>query len=751
MTDDLTLESCLQRLSEMAFGPLDLLPGHNFAEKVIDLALCGSPQINGFMGGELNSLAKVFHSFDTSEARVVVFGGGTGLSNVIGGDSRHPAWPRAPFNGLKEVFPRTRSIVCVTDDGGSSGELLKDLPVIALGDLRHVLLSSIRRNKLQLQYGLEESGAGLTASVLHRLFNHRFSGKPSSQQEVLDEGKISLESLPGELAKEMHALLDHLFADECLRSLLSRPHCLGNLLLVSALYKYSRTEPSPETIMTADAFMKGLTVFSDLLGANPDAVLPCTTTPANLKVLYNNGVLVTGEYKSSRAQRGYPVDRVFSEFTGEPEVPDGVCQAVSEADIIIFAPGSLYTSIVPILQVPGIAEEIRKNRRALKMLIANLWIQTGETDLVRDDPTRRFYISDLISAYNLNIPGGVIGLFSQVLSLGLRDIPGSILQSYALEDKVPIYLDREKVEAMGFVPIEAKICSQEDIAARLVIQHDPASLAEAVRTLYAVKDHLPRAGCSLAPVTPYIGTLISPDNQISSHRYAATKRQLSLLDIDSGLRERFHEIFWEHRDIPLAHLQYVKGVQLLDKTLWERSQKWDNIYSFYDPADGYIKIRQDISVDPASFRFGFLVALGESLLGNYAAAKQKEAIEREGENIGYVFRLTLREESERHCFLSGSELERYLTLARMRQCSSVKNLYTRMLNGDEGFTPPGLLFGLTYAWYLDNRFSCHLEYKMSIIRQKSCGFIPEQKKMTARRQSLIDFFRNSVFRFHLPQ
>ncbi|MGA7277941.1 MAG: hypothetical protein WBW79_08390, partial [Desulfocapsaceae bacterium] len=53
--------------------------------------------------------------------------------------------------------------------------------------------------------------------------------------------------------------------------------------------------------------------------------------------------------------------------------------------------------------------------------------------------------------------------------------------------------------------------------------------------------------------------------------------------------------------------------------------------------------------------------------------------------------------------------------------------------------------GLLYAWYLDNRFAGHIEYKMSILRVQPTGLIPEQKKMRSRREALIDFFRESVF------
>jgi hypothetical protein len=72
--------------------------------------------------------------------------------------------------------------------------------------------------------------------------------------------------------------------------------------------------------------------------------------------------------------------------------------------------------------------------------------------------------------------------------------------------------------------------------------------------------------------------------------------------------------------------------------------------------------------------------------------------------------------------------------------------FTRLINGDEGFTPPGMLMGLNYAWYLDNRFASHVEYKMAVMKIAPSDLIPEQVKMLARRQRLVSFFREVVFR-----
>ncbi len=747
-----SLQDVLAELADCRFSPLDLLPEEDLAEKLVALSLSGSPPAPPALAGRLSCLAKQLRGQDTSELKVVIFGGGTGLSNIIGGDSRNPLWPRSPFRGLKEVFPQTTAVVCITDDGGSTGELLKDLPLIALGDLRHVLLSAVRQEKLQKQYGLAEHESGRIVSALHQLFNYRFNIRPSGVENLLSGAGVSLDSLPEFMGRTLYWLLDELFSNALFEQQLGRPHCLGNLLLAAAIYQHNEQKDQTEVeVMPPEVVLGGIRFLADLLGANQDAVLPCVTSPAFLKILYGNGVLVTGEHKSGHARRGYPMDRVFVEFHGQPHVPTEVLSAVEAADIILFAPGSLFTSIVPILQVPGITEAIRKNEAAMKMLVANLWIQTGETDITKEDPRRRFHVSDLINAYHRNIPGGVEGLFEQVLVLGLRDIPGSILQNYALENKVPIYLDRERVKEMGFAPVEARLYSQDDIDERRVIQHDAASVAQAVKTLWGIRTMLPQdENKHLAPSTCRYELLVHPTGQTPNGRQKQIEARLTELDIDQRINGVLSEIFWRHWDVPVEHLAYVKGISLLGPEEWSRCQEWDNVMSFYDPKDCYIKIREDVLVEPMRFEVGLLIALGQSLLGNYAVEKTKLPVERDGDILGYEFRLTLQPEEKLESFFTTEQLDHYLGLVRMWRSALNPRMYTRLVNSDEGFTPPGLLLGLSYAWYLDNRFACHIEYKMSISRMAPCDLIPEQKKIAQRRKTLTDFMRSEVFGYKDP-
>ena len=767
----------LNLLTAGGFSVLDVLAENTLAEKITAIVLDSTatsfaPAIAALFA----DLKKQVAALDTSTTRVVVFGGGTGLSNIVGGDSRRPDWGHHPFTGLKELFPRVNSVVCVTDDGGSTGELQKDLPLIALGDLRHVLISSIRRENLLREYGLDTDEAGRAATALHAIFNYRFISPPHEPGQLLSDTGARLADLPPPLLAYLRELVERLHHDPRLAPALHRPQCLGNLLLASAVYRQlngsltaAELLASHQTVRTAT--VRGLAELCARLGAPSQAVLPCTTTLAQLQVLYSNGVLVTSEDKSSRARRGYPVDRVLVEFNRSPFLQPEVVQLVREADIILFAPGSLYTSIIPILQVPGLAEAVRRNHSALKVLVANIWVQTGETDATRDAPDRKFYVSDLIRAYHRNIPGGVDDLFSHVVALDMSDIPGSVLQRYALENKEPIYVDRSRVHALGFGSVEARIFSGEQLRLRGVIQHDPDALAWAVKGLWA----LHQAGFLDQPERKE--TLPEPDREAPRHpgerpppcqRYEAIRARLHYLATDRlpadgratvammeparrRLIERMIEILWLHPDIPPAHLEFVRGVTLVEPAAWRRCQEWDNIFSFYDPVDRHIKIRQDQADSLGRFEMVFLVALGQSLLGNYAEDKQMAELRADGDTVGRVYRLRVRDSGELASYLDPAAIDAYLRLSRMRPSATEERLYTRVVNPDEGFTPPGLFFGLFYAWYLDNVFAPNIEYKMSIMRNRVTDLIPEQARIVGRRRDTIRFFRERVFRQRIPQ
>lgn len=760
--------ACVSRLSANFLSPLDLLSHSDFREKCIDLVVNNIPaNVDHATATHFHELRKYLVESRVDDKRVVIFGGGTGLSNIIGGDSRQKSWSRQPFSGLKEIFPKTRSIVCVTDDGGSTGELIKDLPLIALGDLRHVMLSSVQQPILQEKYGLTLLDARNAVDSLAILINTRFADGDIAKGAIDSLLSRHAGPLPREIKEYFQSLVYRLFADIRLEKTLQRSHCLGNLLIVGAIYKYipndiKNSELECRRNLLDRALHEGIKEFSLVIGAGERAVMPCTSTPAQLRFRYANGVEASGEHKSGQASRGYPVDRVIVDFSDEVSVYDELMEDIARADIMVMAPGSLYSSIIPIFQTPGIADAVRKNTTAQKILVSNLWVQAGETDIAISNPERKFHVTDMIKAYERNIPGGTKELFHEVLCLSLKDVPASILQNYALEDKIPIYLDKQLVRQKGYVPVECGIYSREALAERGVIQHDPNMLAQAVKTVFVaagITPHKDAGGMTQPPISGGEAAVSPPDRRSTlypSCKYRLLESFVNALPIACNVdgngaidmthvRQSITEIIWKHPDISLSHLQFIKGIVCVEKKLWRREQVWDRVFSFFDPEDFTIKIRADQLDNAHQLEIAILVAIGQSLLGDYAAAKKVESVVEENVCLGKVYNLHLRAAEEMCCYFSLEELATFLKLSRMFPSPGNKYHYTRLINGDEGFTPPGMLMGLFYAWYLDNRLASHIEYKMALMKMSRSDLIPEQDKMLTRRKEIIDFFRDKVF------
>lgn len=99
-----------------------------------------------------------------------------------------------------------------------------------------------------------------------------------------------------------------------------------------------------------------------------------------------------------------------------PPAPPQVIQAILSAELIVIGPGSLFTSILPNLLVPDLAEAIRASR-ALKIYVGNIASQRGETDgftfadhvRVIDEHTggRLFDLAIANQNYNGNLPADV--------------------------------------------------------------------------------------------------------------------------------------------------------------------------------------------------------------------------------------------------------------------------------------------------------------------------------------------------------
>lgn len=722
-------------------------------EPLLDYVLNGIEPAQGLPEGVRDLAGRVFH-FDGQDSRVVILGGGTGMSTVVGGNAGMPDWAGRPFVGLKQVFPRLQVVVCTTDDGGSTGRLVRRLPMVGIGDVRKSLLSFIRREGLQRAYSLTDSEVLPVVGLIQQVFNHRFREDENAPRVLRDPLCLLPPGVrglcPPKLAAGLRALGGYVSPGGGGPTLETGKHCLGNLLLASAVFRAAAGRVSVPP--GSRALRHGIDEVARLIGAPPGRVHGATATPGELVFRYANGVEVTGQHKSSHARRGFAVDWMRADFTARPDVPAAVLRGLREADLIVIAPGSLYTSNIALLQVPGIAEAIRSNRRALKILGANFWVQEGETDISPHNARAGFLVSELIEAYDRNVAGGANGLFDAVLASNLEHLPGDILRNYALEGKKPIHLDRMRVETMGFRPVEATLFTVDRSPYTNAVQHDPEKFALAIRALL-VADGLrrgvrPPAGRGLAGSRGRVEIPAAGRRPPPPCRYMeAMRRELRSKHFEpEGLRTILLDLAWKNRDIRPEHMRLVRAVRIIPASRWNRSVEWDSVRGYFDADDLTIKLHASLLRRPAQLREDLVIALGEAVLGRYIEERSWSEDPGVALHAARCYSIRLLPPARRMTFLDPARLTAYLRLARMNRCPGNPANWCITVNGDEGFLPPGLLFGLMYAWYLYNAWGGAMEYEMSLLHWPPGDLIPCQARERERKQALVDFFRTEVFR-----
>ena len=674
-----------------------------------------------------------------AKARVVVLGGGTGLSTVLGGNSSLAAWVDRPPAGLTREFEQVQVGVCTTDDGGSTGELVRRLPMIGIGDLRKVMLSMIDRAALARRYGPDEA----SLEIIQQVFLHRFGGRAPRHAELRDPVRVLEPALRKACPAALRAALAGLAAGVprwLAESLCVPGHCLGNLLLAAAVFRGVRragTAPSPRQLEA------GLAAAARVMGVPAGRVHAATAAPGALIYEYANGVVATGQSRAARARRGCAVRRVRIVFAAPPQANPRLLESLRRADLIVYAPGSLYSSMLPVLLTPGVAAAIRANRRAVKILGANLWIQEGETDMSFREESRGFWVSELIEAYGRNVPGGIAGLFDVALATSLDTVPGSIIRNYALEDKHPIHLDRARVAALGVMPVEASLFSGDRWQRDSMIHHDPARFAAAIRTVYEGLAGRPRA----ARKSPRPGPPAVRERPVAaaSARMAAIHAVLARKRIQpAALARAVEDFLWTNPDVAPEHLDFFDGVQVVPEAQWKRSREWDNVLGYYDPGTRRIMLHAEALRRPAAFQANFAVALGESLLGRYIASK-RWAEDGPGDRCR-SYEIELRPPAARECFLPDAALRTYLRAAQMAPRPGRPLQFWRPVAPGMGFLPCGILFGLMFAWYLDSAYVPALDFEMRMLQWPSSRLLPYQVRARARHRELVRFFREEVLR-----
>ncbi|MEN1936876.1 YvcK family protein [Paenibacillus sp. 102] len=309
--------------------------------------------------------------------KIVIMGGGTGLSVLL--------------RGLKKYPVDITAIVTVADDGGSSGRLRDELEIPPPGDIRNVLvaLSDVE-------------------PLVEALFQHRFT---------------SGEGLTG--------------------------HALGNLLLAGM------------TSITGD-FFHAITETSKVLNVR-GRVLPAANQSVVLHAELEDGQIVTGESKIPYF--GKKINRVFL-TPGDVEPLYETLMEIQRADLLVFGPGSLYTSILPNLIVEKIGKAVLA-ARAKKVYVCNVMTQAGET--------MGYTAFDHVQALHDHLGEP----FIDTAIVNNHDIPTELRKLYAEEMSEPVVVDEDRFAESDIRLIQDELAKYDD----QVVRHDTLKLASILYSL----------------------------------------------------------------------------------------------------------------------------------------------------------------------------------------------------------------------------------------------------------------------------
>lgn len=153
------------------------------------------------------------------------------------------------------------------------------------------------------------------------------------------------------------------------------------------------------------------------------------------------------------------VKRVFLEPSNVRPTPR-VLEAIEEADIIVVAPGSLYTEIIPNLLVKNITSAI-KNSKAKKVYVANIMTDEGQTD--------GYTLSDHLLAINEHVGENIFDFC--IADTG--EIVPEYVRMYHKKGTDILTVDEDEVKKLGIKLLKQDLSKVENGK----IRHDSNAIA----------------------------------------------------------------------------------------------------------------------------------------------------------------------------------------------------------------------------------------------------------------------------------
>ncbi|MBP1969420.1 putative cofD-like protein [Virgibacillus natechei] len=226
-------------------------------------------------------------------------------------------------------------------------------------------------------------------------------------------------------------------------------HSMGNLLLAAM------------TSVTGN-FNTGIKEISRVLNVK-GKIYPISNENMALHAQMVDGTIISGESNIPLSNK--QIEKVFLSPQPINPLPNAV-RAIEKADLVVIAPGSLYTSILPAMIMPQMDEAIR-NTKGKVVYVCNVMTQAGETT--------SYTASEHVQAIINHVGKGSVNS----IVVHNEPIEKTVRAVYAEENAEPVVYDTDRLLEMGLQIIEGDIIDHS----KPTLRHDTTKIS---KLLYSI-------------------------------------------------------------------------------------------------------------------------------------------------------------------------------------------------------------------------------------------------------------------------
>lgn len=275
------------------------------------------------------------------------------------------------------------------------------------------------------------------------------TGEISNQLDILPVGDLRNVMQAASTIEEVRSLRSHRFGG----SGNLKGHTWGNVTVAACIDEYG--------------IERGVDVASKIFQV-PGTILPVTLERHEL-AMADGDVRIYGEHNIDEYVTESPNPKVW--LQPEATINPRAEKAIAEADLVVIAAGSVYTSLLAALTTRGVKEALEA-ARARKVLVSNLVTETHQTDA--------WHVADYVQALQRH------DISVDAVLYNTEAPTQEMLDNYAAEGERPVDFSPERfagisrVRAIGAALLDTTglVRNPNDPIKRALIRHNPTAVRE---------------------------------------------------------------------------------------------------------------------------------------------------------------------------------------------------------------------------------------------------------------------------------